>query len=92
MPFCLNCKQNSDEFIWLFKKGSSVCLQLDEKEQWSPSAQEEMVSRVLAMENFAEENYVGLKEYVMDLKVYMHLLISPRPVCHFIFKAVGGGS
>ena len=33
------------------------------------SAQEEMVSRVLAMENFTEENYVGLKEYVMDLKV-----------------------
>ena len=28
-----------------------------------------MVSRVLAMENFTEENYVGLKEYVMDLKV-----------------------
>ena len=28
-----------------------------------------MVSRVLTMENFTEENYVGLKEYVMDLKV-----------------------
>jgi len=28
-----------------------------------------MVSRVLSMENFTEENYVGLKEYVMDLKL-----------------------
>ena len=28
-----------------------------------------MVSRVKTMESFTEENYVGLKEYVMDLKV-----------------------
>ena len=28
-----------------------------------------MLSGVLNMENFTEENYVGLKEYVMDLKV-----------------------
>ena len=48
------------------------------------------MSKVLAMESFTEENYVGLKEYVMDLKVpalAFHLAQFSKAA-----KAVGGGS
>ena len=38
------------------------------------------------MENFTEENYVGLKEYVMDLKVAALAFHPPPPPGFFLSK------
>ena len=77
-------------FLGFSKKAAACICNTIKKEQRPPSAQEEMVSKVLAMESFTEENYVGLKEYVMDLKVSalaFHLAQFSKAA-----KAVGDGS